>query len=262
MSTRSVPADIRILEGTDVASAWERFEIFEALHHAMRICNPMTTADLDLVLGGVAPRQAETMLDIACGHGELLIRAADRVAIRGVGIDLSPWCVVRAHAASAARTLQGSIEWRLGDAHELSTDERFDVVTCLGASWIWHGFAGAVRAQAKRALPGARIAVGDLRLRAGVDPAHIAETYGKVLNLEEQQAVLEAAGVAVIGRIDAGDDGWDGYQERIAESARSWARRQPGEAAQRYLAQQHEWRIHHDRDREFLEWTVWIGRVR
>jgi SAM-dependent methyltransferase len=257
----ALPTEIELLPGTDVDGAWERFEVFEALHHGMRICNPMTGSDLDLVLAALDPQPGETWLDIACGHGELLIRGAEHATIRGVGVDLSPWVLERSLREAESRCVARSLTWVLGDAHALGKDERFDIVTCLGASWIWHGFAGTAKAQVARARAGSRIAIGDLRLQADADPAEIAETYGTVLTADEQQRILGDLGVSVIERIDAGPVGWDGYQERIMQSAETWVREHPGPKAEEYLEQQHEWRRDHDRDRTFLDWTVWVGTI-
>ena len=202
------------------------------------------------------------MLDIACGHGELLIRAATRAAIRGVGIDLSPWVIARSSASARRTALRGTLEWRLGDAHDLRNDEVFDVVTCLGASWIWHGFEGTVRAMVARTRIGGRIAIGDLRLRDDVDAAVVTDSYGRVLRAEEQAAMLERSGVTVTGRVDATDTAWDGYLERIAESVRRWAEAHPGPQAACYVAEANRWRLEHETDRQFLQWTVWTGAVK
>lgn len=258
----SLPDGVVVLPGTDVAGAWRRFEVFEALHHTMRICNPMTDADLAGVVAMLAPRDGERMLDIACGHGELLIRAAETAAIHGVGIDLSPWAIDRAFRRSSATDLQGILEWRLGDAHRLDPGERHEIVTCLGASWIWHGFRGTTAALVRRTVPGGRIAIGDLRVRDDADPDAVTADHGKVSTVREQAAMLDGLGVDVIGRVDAGPAGWDGYDERTRRSVESWADEHPGPGADEYLAEQARWRDDHRRDREFLEWTVWVGRRR
>ncbi len=261
MSDRVLPPEILVQPGTDVPGEWERFEVFEALHHGMRICNPMSSTDLDEVIDTLAPTDGESMLDIACGHGELLIRSATRAAIRGVGIDRSPWVLVRALSHAQEAPLVGRLQWRLGDAHELPPDERFDIVTCIGASWIWHGFEGTAAAMVKRCRPGGRIGIGDLRLRDGADPEAIAATYGRVFTADEQRSILNRVGVEVTAQFDPGMEGWDGYQHRIMASAEAWAADHPGEKAQGYLDEQRQWRDDHDRDRGFLAWTVWTGRV-
>ena len=57
------------------------------------------------------------------------------------------------------------------------------------------------------------------------------------------------------------DAGWDDYQARIEDSAVSWYDLHPGPEAERFLAEQRDWRRDHDRDRDLLKWTVWTARV-
>ena len=250
------------MPGTDVEGARDRFEVFDALHHVMPICNPMTSAEVDDVLEALAPGDGESLIDIACGHGELVIRAAERARVEAVGIDLSPWAIVRSVDAASSRRLRGTIEWRLGDAHQLPRERRYDIVSCLGASWIWHGFAGTAAAMVARAHDGGRIAIGDLRLRSGSDAEQLSDAIGKVLTFDEQHQILDGLGIDVTDSFDAGSSGWDGYQDRILASVEAWSRDQPGERADEYVADQRRWREDHERDREFLDWTVWIGRLR
>jgi len=256
-----LPNGVVVLPGTDVAGEWERFEIFEALHHGMRICNPMTGADLDTVLAALAPEDGDRLLDLACGHGELLLRAAERAAVEGTGVDLSPWVLVHAAGSAAACRRRGSVEWWLGNAHDVPK-HTWDVAVCLGASWVWHGFEGTARATADRVRPGGRIAIGDLQLKPGVDARRVAEDYGKVMTRDEQAAALDRCGVDLIAEINPGREGWDGYQDRIEASARAWADRHPGDRAEQYLAEQRRWREDHTRDMEILTWAVWVGRKR
>ena len=256
-----LPAEVVVLPGTDVAAEWERFEVFDALHHLMQICNPMTSDDLDAVLDALSVADGESLLDIACGHGELVLRAAERRAVRAVGIDLSPWTITRSVDAARGRDLRGSLEWRLGDAHRLSADERFDVVTCLGASWIWHGFRGTAAALVRRTGPGGRLAIGDLRVKDGVDGEVVSASLGRVLTADEQARILEDLGISDVERIDTGPTGGDGYQDRILASAEAWATEHPGATGEQYLAEQRAWRADHDRDRAFLAWSVWVGEV-
>lgn len=254
-----LPDNVEVLPGTDVEGEWERFEVFEALHHSMSICNPMTDADLDQLVFSLAPQSGDRALDIACGHGELLIRLAATRGVIGTGIDLSPWVLARATERASMRVPGASLRWVLGNAHAMPVD-RFEIVTCLGASWIWHGFAGTVRAMAERLTVPGRLAVGDLRLKDGADLKDVVETYGTVLTAPEQAAVLEQEGFEVVDRLDPGPASWDAYLERIAVSATAWQELHPGATADRYLFEQEQWRRDHDRDMQFLAWTVWVAR--
>ena len=255
-----LPPGVVVLPGTDLEGEWERFRIFEALHHAMDICNPMTKGDLDCLVDALDPSDGERALDLACGHGELLLRMAARSSIEGMGVDLSPWVIARAAAKTGSASLPGSITWCVGQARTAGTDTSWDIATCLGASWVWHGFPGTVRALASRIGPGGRIAVGDLRLHEGADPDRVAEEHGRVPTREEQAEFLADAGLCDIDELALAPGGWDRYLERIAESAETWAAQHPGVEAERFVSESESWRLEHERDRAFLTWTVWTAR--
>jgi len=255
-----LPPNVVVLPGTDVEGEWERFRVFEALHHGMTICNPMLPADLDALVMQLDPVDGERVLDLACGHGELLMRMAERAQIAGVGVDLSPWVIARAASTAMDRQMQGEVEWRVGEARNAADAAQWDIVTCLGASWIWHGTEGTVRALARRCRPGARVAMGDLVLREGVDGDEVAATVGRKATGDETAAMFEAAGFEDIAELTLDETGWHAYQERIWESAHEWRRLHPGAEADTFIAEQERWRLDHDRDMELLRWAVWAAR--
>ncbi len=254
-----LPPTIEVLPGTDVEGEWERFAPFEAMHHLHEICNPMDSAALDELLGHLAPGDGDRMLDIACGHGELLIRAAERADIAGVGLDLSPWVLLRASTRAAARRLRGTTDWWLGEGRALPKEPRWDVVTCLGASWIWHGFTGTLRAAASRVRPGGRIAIGDLRTRKGVDAGTLEQVIGPGTSMTteaDQLAALEQAGLEPIDCYVSPDEAWAGYHRLVIESADTYTGPAPAGNAS---STAREWQQEFERDRRVLEWTVWTA---
>ena len=253
-----LPDDVAVIPGTDVEGLWERFEIFEALHHTMTIDNPMTSDDLDQVVSLLAPADGESMLDLASGHGELLRRMRAAATIDGQGVDLSPWMVTAAHRHSVDSA--PDLRWTLGEARDFCADQQFDLVTSLGASWVWHGFNGTVRAIAQRTAPGGRIAIGEMHVRDGVDTDAVVETHGRLMSHTELDDTFANHGIDVIGRIRTSDAAWDDYLARTAHAATTWAQLHPGERAERYLAEQRDWESDHARDREVLTWSVWVGR--
>jgi ubiquinone/menaquinone biosynthesis C-methylase UbiE len=66
------------------------WKFFSVLHKYHRVCNPMSTAKLDELIGLLELDPGATVLDIACGKGEILTRLAERYEIAGVGVDISP----------------------------------------------------------------------------------------------------------------------------------------------------------------------------
>jgi ubiquinone/menaquinone biosynthesis C-methylase UbiE len=74
----------------------------------------------------------QQVLDLACGRGAALLRAADAVGVEGhvVGIDLAPEMVEETTSEAADRGFR-NVEVKVGDAERLdSADGAFDVVLC------------------------------------------------------------------------------------------------------------------------------------
>lgn len=256
-----VPADpgyVTSFSAAEVADLTARFEVFEALHHQMQICNPMAESDLDAVADHLAADLSDDgmAIDVACGYGELLFRlAARRPRITGVGVDLSPWMLRSAVAAVPERAPSADLAWYLSDGAQVAdhlSAQACDVACCLGASWIWHGLNGTVRAMASLVRPGGRVAIGDMRTRHGVTSDDLPEKFRRVTGLAEQEALFGHHGLRIVDRIDTADEFWDAYIARTRECATSWH-------SSDYVDVQREWEADHERDLPLLTWSVWIA---
>lgn len=248
-----------VLPGADLEGAWERFAPFEALHHRLDICNPISPRDLQEVVEALQPVDGDRVLDVACGHGELLMRLAARAAIDGVGVDLSPWAISRAARRAARRGLQERVAWWLGDGAGLPADPAWTIVSCLGASWIWDGFAGTAAALAARVMPGGRVALGDGRARSSAAQEALAElglSSAATPTETEQLAVLERSGLTPLAHVDPGPHALGAYYQRVLASTTAWARSHP-EDDYRHQASAAVERFRFEEPH--LEWTVWIA---
>jgi SAM-dependent methyltransferase len=224
----------------------------------MRICNPMTDPDLDDLGALLDPQDDDRVLDIACGHGEALLRMAERAAVVGTGVDLSPWVLVRALGAARDRSLRGTLEWQLGDGADTPHAPEWDIVTCLGASWIWDGFEGTAQAVADRCKPGGRIAIGDVQVRPDADPADLATVEDPALHRGEQVEVLRGLGLIPIVEMGFSTDAWADYDARVRASAASYAAGHEGDPERDFRAMAANW----DKEEHLraLDWTVWVAR--
>lgn len=259
-----LPDDVVVQPGLDVDELWSRFELFEALHHNTAIASPMADGDLDRVVELLNPAAGARMLDLACGYGELLKRLSRHGRLgggvfEGVGVDLSPWMV-----AAAARQQEPGLRWVLAEARSLLADSTgdlvegpWDMVCCLGASWIWYGLHGTIRAVADLAESGAMVAIGDMHVRPECDVATVGQSHGRVDSLDEISQWFDRYEIDVVGRVPTSDIDWNDYLDRVEEAAETWSTdREP------WVNEARQWRLDAARDQAVFTWSVWVGRKR
>ncbi|MDH3498949.1 MAG: class I SAM-dependent methyltransferase [Acidimicrobiia bacterium] len=235
----------------DVAALARRFRAFDALHHGLEACVPMSGTDLDRVAHFLAVEPHDTVLDIACGHGAMLKRLIGRTS-NLTGIDLSPWAIARADRLLASADPR--VRLILGDAARLPADRDWTHIICLGASWIFHGFEGTVRALTRRLRPGGTIAIGDLRHRSGSGPAP-----GAVATATDHRQAVEAAGGSVVDVVVADDEAWDQYSEGVVAAADRYRVQHPGDPSADHRAVAAQYVTDVARDRLTLEFAVVVA---
>ena len=261
MADQALDPAIQVLPGTDVEDLWDRFEVFEALHHSMQICNPMRSSHLDELIDVMALDDGDHVLDVGSGYGELLIRGAQSNEIIGTGIDLSPWMVTAACTEARSRVPDADLTWVLGEAKEFTTAIPPQVCVCIGAEWVWHGLSGTASALARRVAPGGMVVLGAARLHLGADQAKVRSEHGYVDTVDDVAVLLDHNQLDVEHRIDPSDDDWDAYLERTRQAAGEWAQR-GSSRAQEWVDEQHDWHLARERDRNIIGWSVWVARKR
>ncbi|MDG6109305.1 methyltransferase domain-containing protein [Dactylosporangium aurantiacum] len=234
-------------------------EIAEAGH---RILNPLTDDKL-MLLGEVcrlAPGQRH--LDLACGKGEMLARWADMYGTLGDGIDISEVFLAAAHERARELGVSDRVTFRLGDAaKDVPADASYDLVSCIGATWIGGGLAGTVELMRPALRPGGLLLIGEPYWTAtppdGI-PAHLAE----FTSLEGTLDRLEAAGLGLVEMVLADRDSWDRYMAAQWWTVDAWLREHPSHpdagTMRGYLDESR--RTHLRYQREFLGWGVFVCR--
>jgi len=97
----------------------DMWKYFSVIHEYHGICNPMSTAKIDELIGLLKLNPGSTVLDIACGKGEILTRLAERYEISGVGVDISPYFVADTERRLKERIPGAQIEILNMDAADL-----------------------------------------------------------------------------------------------------------------------------------------------
>jgi predicted O-methyltransferase YrrM len=88
---------------------------------------PPHVVDRMLALAGATPD--DTILDLGCGDGAIVIRAAERLGCRGVGVDVDEALIEMARRRARAAGVEDLVEFRHGDAREM--DLAAPTVVCV-----------------------------------------------------------------------------------------------------------------------------------
>jgi SAM-dependent methyltransferase len=141
----------------------DRWKYFDITHREHVRCNPMSVEKLEERIALLRLASDAHILDIATGKGEFLIRPAEQYRIEGVGIDLSLYCVSDAEEKHGRRMPGAQLTFKEmnGADYQPERPESFDLVACIGASWIYGGHAGTLEALNEMAAPGSWVVVGE-----------------------------------------------------------------------------------------------------
>jgi SAM-dependent methyltransferase len=197
-------------------------DISESTH---RILNPLSAEKQNLIGDLCSLRPGMRQLDLACGKGEMLCQYARRHDIEGVGIDVYPPFIDLANRRAGELGVERSVAFTVGDAGQPELEpQQFDVVSCIGATWIGGGLDGAIRLMAQWVTSGGWLLVGepywievpDAGLRAEVEAGQeFAELAGTLDR-------FDAAGTELVEMVLADADDWDRYSASQWRNVADW----------------------------------------
>lgn len=240
-------------------------EIAEATH---RILNPFTDDKL-MLLGEICRLTAgQRQLDLACGKGEMLCRWAERFETVGLGIDKSEVFLTAAQKRAGELGVSDRVRFVQGDAGQPSSDGAlYDVVSCIGATWIGGGVEGTVALMRPSLRKGGLLLIGEPYWIAepppeayapmGIQPSEFTSLVGSADR-------LAAAGVELIEMVLADQDSWDRYVAAQWWTVDAWLRANPDdpEAPEIRTIFESSRRWHLEYGRQYLGWGVFVGRIR
>jgi SAM-dependent methyltransferase len=238
-------------------------EISESNHH---ILNPLTHEKL-MLLGEICQLHPEIrQLDLACGKAEMLCQWSHRWGIHGTGVDVS--AVFLAAARERARELNVSEKITLIEADagkQLDSANSFDIVSCIGASWIGGGLVGTLKLLLPALKKGGLLLAGEpywikepsdkMMQKMGVGT----DDFSSLLGTFER---IESAGLELVEMVLADADTWDRYVAGQWFTVDSWLRANQNDpdAAEikAWIAQSK--RAYLEFQREYFGWGVFVLR--
>lgn len=243
-----------------------RFTIRESSH---RIHNPFSEEKLATLGQALCLTPGTSMLDLACGSGEMLCTWARDRGVSGTGVDISSVFLAKARARADELGVADRVTFVHDDAAGYVSDEPVGVASCIGATWIGGGVGGTVELLRASLAPGGTILVGEPYWRleppdqATVEGCHAAkkDDFLPLPGLVESFGEL---GYDVVEMVLADQDSWDRYVAPQWLNIRRWLDANPDEElATELRAELTTGAARHVRyQREYLGWGVFALMAR
>lgn len=204
-------------------------EISEARH---RILNPFTDDKL-MLLGEVCRLQTgTTMLDLACGKGEMLCRWSQKWGIIGTGVDISKVFLQSARARAQELGVASRVTFVEADAGQYPQEQHeYDMVSCIGATWIGSGLVGTLELMKKAIKGGSSLIVVGEPYWIEPPPAEAAQALG-VADEDYTSLIgtldrIESVGLELVEMVLADQNSWDRYEAGQWRTISDWLRENP-----------------------------------
>jgi SAM-dependent methyltransferase len=200
------------------------FVIRESEH---RIHDPFGPEKLATLGRALRMRPGTTILDLACGSGEMLCTWARDHDVAGVGVDLSKDFTAAAMQRSIELGVSDHVMFVHGDAAAYTPDYSVDVASCLGATWIGNGPLGTLDLLERHLNPGGMALIGEPfwirepESEEAVRGSH-AENRDDFRSLPDLVEALGAHGWDVVEMVLADRDDWDRYVAAQWLTTRRW----------------------------------------
>lgn len=244
-------------------------EISEANH---RILNPYTEEKL-MLLGEICRLQpGMRQLDLACGKAEMLCRWAQAWGIEGTGVDISQVFLAAAQARALELGVAKQIIFIEADAGQYLADTQnfephsYDVVSCIGATWIGGGLIGTLKLMLPALKQGGLILVGE---PYWIDNPPAAAYEAHDISKDEFTSLIgtldrmESVGLELVEMVLGNQDSWDRYEAGKWWTAYEWMRSNPHDPDLPVLRETtNKWRrTYLEYGRRYFRWGVFVLKV-
>lgn len=189
----------------------------------MRWNTPLSEPHAQLLLERMALGEGH-LVDLGCGWGELLLRAAAGApGLRATGVDVDVTGLDRGRAAAGERGLAVAFTESDAATWDVAAERAF----CIGAAHIFGSATAALEALARVVLPSGRLLYGD-GFWAVPPGAAALDIFGPdLLTLPDLLDAANAAGWRVLHVSTAGPLEWDDFESTSRAGWEEWLAAHP-----------------------------------
>ena len=195
----------------------DMWRFYDITHRRRRVLNPMNSEKLDRLCNDYNLDKGSSVLEIACGKGEHLIRLAALYDIIGVGVDKSPIFLKEARHQKESRVPGANITFIEKDGADYRTEDGslFDMTACIGAEWIFGGRHNTLKAISDMTEVGGLVTLGTIHWMQDPADGYLEftglkrEDYG---SYEDNVRLGEDMGLECIHTVMSSKDDWDQYE--------------------------------------------------
>jgi SAM-dependent methyltransferase len=233
-----------------------------------RILNPYTETEL-MLLGEVCRLNSSMrQLDLASGKGEMLCQWSKHWGIHGVGVDLSKVFLKAARHRAVELNVQNKVTFIEADAGKFSAEgQQFDIVSCIGATWIGNGLAGTIKLMLPALKPNGLLLIGEpFWNEIPPEEAYASSNISKdeFTTLVGTLDRFEAVGLKLVEMVLATPHTWDRYVVSQWWTVDEWIQSHPDHEDAEPLS---KWITASKRDyleysRRYLGWGVFVLKVK
>ena len=141
----------------------DTWKYYHITHRRHLVCNPTSEAKLVQLVRLLNLPEGAGVIDIACGKGEFLIRLAEEYEVRGLGVDISPYCIEDCKKKAADRLPKPNIKFTQMDGADFKPEQpaSLHLAACIGASWVFKGHDETLKTLKSWVILGGWVVVGE-----------------------------------------------------------------------------------------------------
>jgi cyclopropane fatty-acyl-phospholipid synthase-like methyltransferase len=237
----------------------------EIAHRDHLFCNPLDGAKVDELIELLDLKPGARVLDVGCGKGEALVRIARRYRARATGVDAS--AAFLAEARERARAAGVEVRFLHREAARFPIEPAaYDLALCVGATQLFGGYRGALKALAAAVAPGGQLLLGEGFWKKGPSLAYLRRLGARKDDFTDHRGNVERAvaeGLVFLYASVSSDDDWDRYEGLYNRAVERWALEHPDHPeAAGHLERVRRWRDTYLRwGRDTLGFALYLFQV-